>query len=136
MDRFLQEIKTIPSTSSAPVDQCLLKSCCWLCFIARIENRSHCVLHIPNLGMFRRFRKFRMVITNSKFTTAKISQQLNTSTFQKNRWKFNWKKESKKQNRLICKLVLEKNKSNLLCLISFEIKQDHELIHLVQKFSK
>lgn len=51
----------------------------------------------------------------------------------KNGWKFNWKKEEKEINRLIYKLVLRSNKSILLGLISFETRQDHVHIHLVEK---
>jgi hypothetical protein len=69
-----------------------------------------------------------------KTDVSKASIEFLKSIHKKNGWKFNWKKESKEENRLIYKLVLEKDKSILLGLISFEIKHDHVLIHLVEKF--
>lgn len=76
------------------------------------------------------------VLTGKIFKThvSKASIEFLNKIHKKNGWKFNWKKEGKEQNRLIYKLILEKDKSILLGLISFEIKEDHILIHLVEKF--
>jgi hypothetical protein len=67
-----------------------------------------------------------------KTDVSKASIEFLKTIHKKNGWKFNWKKEAKEENRLIYKLVLEKNKSILLGLISFEIKQDHVHIHLIE----
>lgn len=67
-----------------------------------------------------------------KTDVPKVSIEFLKTIHKKNGWKFNWKKESKEENRLIYKLVLEKDKSILLGLISFEIKQDHVHIHLIE----
>ena len=67
-----------------------------------------------------------------KTDVSKASIEFLKTIHKKNGWKFNWKKESKEENRLIYKLVLEEDKSILLGLISFEIKQDHVHIHLIE----
>ena len=74
------------------------------------------------------------VLTGEIFKThvSKASIEFLNKIHKKNGWKFNWKKEAKEQNRLIYKIVIEKNKSILLGLISFEIKQDHVHIHLIE----
>jgi hypothetical protein len=71
-----------------------------------------------------------------KTDVSKVSIDFLKNIHKKNGWKFNWKKESKEENRLIYKLVLVENKSILLGLISFEIKQDHVHIHLIENSPK
>lgn len=75
------------------------------------------------------------VSTGKTFKTevTELTKEFLNSINKKNGWKFNWKKEEKEMNRLIYKLVLESNKSILLGLISFETREDHVHIHLVEK---
>ena len=68
-----------------------------------------------------------------KTHVSKTNLKFLNTIHKKNGWKFNWKKEEKEINRLIYKLVLKSNKSILLGLISFETKEDHVHIHLVEK---
>ena len=68
-----------------------------------------------------------------KTHVSKATLKFLNTIHKKNGWKFNWKKEEKEKNRLIYKLVLKSNKSILLGLISFETKEDHVHIHLVEK---
>ena len=68
-----------------------------------------------------------------KTHVSKATLKFLNTIHKKNGWKFNWKKEEKEINRLIYKLVLKSNKSILLGLISFETKEDHVHIHLVEK---
>ena len=67
-----------------------------------------------------------------KTHVSKASIEYLNKIHKKNGWKFNWKKEGKDPNRLVYKMVLDSNKSILLGLISFEIKQDHVHIHLIE----
>ena len=74
------------------------------------------------------------VLTGKIFKThvSKASIEFLNKIHKKNGWKFNWKKEAKDPNKLVYKMVLDSNKSILLGLISFEIKQDHVHIHLIE----
>ena len=74
------------------------------------------------------------VLTGEIFKThvSKASIEFLNKIHKKNGWKFNWKKEAKDPNKLVYKMVLDSNKSILLGLISFEIKQDHVHIHLIE----
>ena len=74
------------------------------------------------------------VLTGEIFKThvSKASIEFLNKIHKKNGWKFNWKKEAKEPNKLVYKMVLDSNKSILLGLISFEIKQDHVHIHLIE----
>ena len=74
------------------------------------------------------------IATDIVYTTeaTKVDADFLNKIKKKHGWQFNWSKEYKTHYREIFKLSIREKESILLGLISFELKDDHVHVHLVE----
>ena len=87
-----------------------------------------------DIEMDKLTRSIENSVTGDSFPTdiTLISKNDLKNITKKNGWVFNWKEEFSKKERDIYKLTIVNNPSVIQGLVSFEVKEDHVFLHLIE----